>query len=71
MNHGRYNIIVNPTSGRGSDERSIPYLKKSLLETGGDFDLARTQIASHAIDIVRKTAVPGLPPRRLQVFCPV
>ena len=35
----RYFIIVNPTSGHGLGEKSIPQIESSLRESGLDFTL--------------------------------
>lgn len=38
----RYKIIVNPTSGRGTGERSIPQIETCLNAAHLEFDLVRT-----------------------------
>jgi diacylglycerol kinase (ATP) len=54
-------IIVNPTSGRGAGERSIPTIETQLKSTGVDFDLQRTERPWHAAELARQAALEGVP----------
>ena len=54
-------IIVNPTSGRGAGERSIPIIETQLKSTGVDFDLQRTERPWHAAELARQAALDGIP----------
>jgi YegS/Rv2252/BmrU family lipid kinase len=56
---GRYQIIVNPTAGRGNGERIIPALGASLGKYGIDFELVRTERPFHAADLARQAAEDG------------
>ena len=47
----KYFVIVNPTSGRGLGERSIPQIESSLRENGLDFTLVRTEGIWHAAEL--------------------
>ncbi|NOT05900.1 MAG: acylglycerol kinase family protein, partial [Anaerolineales bacterium] len=47
----KYYIIVNPTSGRGLGEKSIPQIESSLQKSGLDFTLVRTERMWHASDL--------------------
>jgi hypothetical protein len=47
----RYYVIVNPISGRGRGEKSIPQIESSLRESGLDFTLVRTERMWHAADL--------------------
>jgi diacylglycerol kinase (ATP) len=47
----RYFVIVNPTSGRGLGERSIPQIESNLRESGLDFTLVRTERMWHAAEL--------------------
>ncbi len=44
----RYFVIVNPISGHGLGEKSIPQIESSLRESGLDFTLVRTEGVWHA-----------------------
>lgn len=54
-----YKIIVNPTSGRGSGERSVSVIEELLRGNGLDFDLVRTEQPWHAADLAQKAAEDG------------
>jgi YegS/Rv2252/BmrU family lipid kinase len=56
---GRYQIIVNPTAGRGNGERIIPALRANLDKYGVDFELVRTERPFHAADLARQAAEEG------------
>jgi diacylglycerol kinase (ATP) len=47
----KYYIIVNPISGRGLGERSIPQIESSLSANGLDFTLVRTERMWHAAEL--------------------
>jgi len=55
----RYKIIVNPTSGRGTGERSIPQIQAYLNSAGLDFDLVRTERSWHAPELARQAVADG------------
>jgi len=50
----KYKFIVNPTSGRGTGEESIPIIKKMLSETGLEYDLVRTEKPWHAAELAQQ-----------------
>ena len=47
----RYYVIVNPISGRGLGERSIPAIEETLKKAGLDFSLVRTERINHAAQL--------------------
>jgi diacylglycerol kinase (ATP) len=47
----KYYVIVNPISGRGLGERSIPHIESSLRESGLDFTLVQTERVWHAAEL--------------------
>jgi diacylglycerol kinase (ATP) len=47
----RYFVIVNPISGRGRGEKSIPQIESSLRESGLDFKLVCTERVWHAAEL--------------------
>ena len=55
----KYLIIVNPISGRGYAEESIPAIENSLKAHGLDFELVRTERPWQAADIAEKAARDG------------
>ena len=55
----RYKIIVNPTSGRGTGEQSIPQIENILKNAGLDFDLVRTKKPWHAVALAQEAASQG------------
>ena len=55
----KYKIIVNPVSGRGMGERSIPLIETALRGYGLDFDLVRTERMWHAAELARQAASDG------------
>jgi diacylglycerol kinase family enzyme len=55
----KYKIIVNPISGRGAGEKSIPFIQKSLLDAGLDIDLVTTEHPSHATELALKAVSDG------------
>jgi diacylglycerol kinase (ATP) len=52
-------VIVNPVSGRGRGERSIPAIERILSESGLSFGLIRTERAWHAAELARKAVLDG------------
>jgi len=55
----KYKIIVNPISGRGAGELSIPFIQKSLSDAGLDIDLVKTEHPCHATDLAQKAVADG------------
>ena len=55
----KYFIIVNPTSGHGLGEKSIPHIESSLRESGLDFTLVRTERVWHAAELAEGAARDG------------
>ncbi len=55
----KYKLIVNPTSGRGNGERSIPTIVSLLQRYDLDFDLVRTQAPWHAVELARSARDEG------------
>ena len=55
----KYFIIVNPISGRGLGEKSIPQIESSLRESGLDFTLVRTERMWHAAELAEGAAREG------------
>lgn len=57
----RYKIIVNPTSGRGTGERSIPQIETCLNAAHLEFDLVRTERPWHAASLAQAAVTDGYP----------
>ena len=55
----KYKVIVNPISGRGAGEASIPLMEKSLNEKGVAFELVRTERPWHAAELAQAAAQEG------------
>jgi diacylglycerol kinase (ATP) len=55
----RYYVIVNPISGHGLGEKSIPQIESSLRESGLDFTLVRTERVWHAAELAEGAAREG------------
>lgn len=55
----KYFVIVNPTSGRGLGEKSIPQIESFLKEHGFDYTLARTERMWHAAELAEGAARDG------------
>jgi diacylglycerol kinase (ATP) len=55
----RYKVIVNPISGRGNGERSIPLIKNLLEQHGLSYDLVCTERPGHAIALAQQAAMDG------------
>jgi diacylglycerol kinase (ATP) len=54
-----YRIIVNPISGRGAGERSIPQIEQLLRGFKLDYDLVRTERPWHAAELAQQAAKSG------------
>ncbi len=52
----KYFIIVNPISGRGLGEKSIPRIEAFLQAKGMDYTLVRTERPWHAAELARRAA---------------
>ncbi len=55
----RHKIILNPISGRGTGERSIPLMTELLQGYELDFDLVRTERPWHAAELAQEAAQGG------------
>ncbi len=55
----RYKVIVNPISGRGNGEQSIPLIQNLLEQHGLSYDLVRTERPGHAIELAQQAALDG------------
>ena len=55
----KYYIIVNPTSGRGLGEKSIPQIESSLQKSGLDFTLVQTERMWHASELAESAVREG------------
>lgn len=55
----KHRVIVNPISGRGNGERSIPEIQRHLGQAGLDFDLVRTERPWHAAELARQAVEQG------------
>ncbi len=55
----RYYVIVNPFSGRGIGEKSIPTIEKWMRAYNLDYTLVRTERPWHAADLSQKAACDG------------
>ncbi|HNC08463.1 MAG TPA: diacylglycerol kinase family lipid kinase [Anaerolineales bacterium] len=55
----KYFVIVNPTSGRGLGEKSIPQIESFLKDNQYDFKLVRTEQVWHAADLAEGAARDG------------
>ncbi|MBK7449913.1 MAG: acylglycerol kinase family protein [Anaerolineales bacterium] len=52
-------VIVNPTSGRGLGEKSIPQIESYLKDNNFDFTLVRTTGVWHAAELAEGAAHAG------------
>lgn len=52
----RYKIIVNPISGKGAGERSIPEIQHHMRLLNLEFDLVRTERPWHAAELAEQAA---------------
>jgi len=55
----KYRIIVNPVSGRGAGEKSVPALRQYLESQGMEYDLLLTERPGHAIDLAARASSDG------------
>lgn len=55
----RYYVIVNPISGRGLGERSIPAIEARLSQAGLDYKIVRTERTWHAAELAEQAAREG------------
>ncbi len=55
----KYFVIVNPLSGRGTGEKSIPMIEERLRSFNLDFTLVRTERPWQAADLAQKAASEG------------
>jgi diacylglycerol kinase (ATP) len=55
----RYQIIANPTSGRGLGEHSMPKIDAELRKLGLDYEIHRTEAPGHAIQLAKQAAIDG------------
>jgi diacylglycerol kinase (ATP) len=55
----KYRVIVNPISGRGTGERSVPLMEKTLRDLGLEYSLVRTERPWHASELAKQAAVEG------------
>ncbi len=52
----KYFVIVNPTSGRGLGEKSIPTIEERLRNAGVEYQLVRTERPWHAAELAEQAA---------------
>ena len=55
----RYQVIVNPTAGRGEAGKAIPTIERTLRAAGIQFDLVETERPWHAAELAQKAATAG------------
>ena len=55
----RYFVIVNPISGRGLGERSIPFIEERFNRSGLDFKLVISERVWHAAELAEQAARDG------------
>lgn len=55
----KHKLIVNPISGRGDGERTVPLVEEMLRGHGLDFDLVRTERPWHAAKLAQQAAMDG------------
>ena len=53
-------VLVNPSSGRGAGERSIPLIESLLKSSGVDYQLLRTEQPWHAAELAKQAALEGV-----------
>jgi diacylglycerol kinase (ATP) len=54
-----YKIIVNPTSGRGAGEQSVPQIENQLRHLGLNYQIERTERPWHAAELAQQAAQEG------------
>lgn len=52
----KYFVIVNPISGRGLGEKSVPAIEEQLRKAGVEYKLVRTERPWHAADLAEQAA---------------
>jgi diacylglycerol kinase (ATP) len=55
-----HRVIVNPISGRGTGEASIPAIEEGLRASGVAFDLVRTERPWHASELAQRAVAEGV-----------
>jgi diacylglycerol kinase (ATP) len=55
----KFKIIVNPTSGRGTGEKSIPTIREAMASYALEYDLVQTDRPGHAIELAEQAVVDG------------
>lgn len=55
----KHKLIVNPISGRGDGERTVPLVEEMLRGHGLDFDLVRSERPWHATKLAQQAATDG------------
>ena len=55
----RYQIILNPYSGKGAARKRIPEIQQALNELGLNFHLALTEHPWHAVELTRQAILDG------------
>lgn len=50
----KYYLIVNPISGRGHGERSIPEIEAQFKAANLDYEIRRTEYSGHAMELARQ-----------------
>jgi YegS/Rv2252/BmrU family lipid kinase len=55
----RYKIILNPISGRGTGEQSLPQIKQLLGDHKLDFDVVLTECPWHAAELAQQAVADG------------
>jgi diacylglycerol kinase (ATP) len=55
----RYKILVNPISGWGLGDRSIPQIESLFTHLGLEYDLARTEHPWHAVQLAQQAVLDG------------
>jgi YegS/Rv2252/BmrU family lipid kinase len=55
----KFCVIVNPVSGRGRGEMSVPMIERHLNELSLEYSLFRTERAWHAAELAKRAALDG------------
>jgi YegS/Rv2252/BmrU family lipid kinase len=55
----RYNVIVNPISGRGRGEEVFPLVVEEMSRLALDFEICRTDAPGHAVELAGKASNEG------------
>ena len=56
----KYNIILNPTAGKGNGLKVKPEIEQNLKKYNLDFDIDLTGYPEHAIELAKKAAESGM-----------